>query len=224
MPSHSLPKLVSRFVLLFLFFDVSLVVASPVSISVDVQVVGGQSSPPPAQPTPPPAQPTPPPAQPTPPPAQPTPLPAQPTPLPAPTSASPTPPASPPSASPTPAPTSAPPPLEPAPADQVLLGGVASGVRSNVDGIPSRSPACVTTECIAYYPVSLRHNHQSLGQATNVDMALVCRCVLLASNRTKYSLSLDRDGSAKGRPCTILNVSSPWPKFSDYQPVRRKPY
>ena len=128
---HSLSQLVSCFFSAFIFFHVSFGVAAAVPITQGVQVIA---------------------AQPTPPPAQPTPLPAAGFTA-AQTPASAIPPVPPPSASPTPHPAAAPLPAAPAPVDQKLLAGVASGVRSEVSGKPASSPGCVTTECIAFYPV-----------------------------------------------------------------------
>ncbi|MDI1493213.1 MAG: hypothetical protein OHK93_005001 [Ramalina farinacea] len=146
--------------------------------------------------------------------AQPIPVPAQPTPLPAqgflpvattPVSAAP-------SAEPTPAPIAAPPTPTPAPApaDPALLGGVASGVRSEIDGIPSSSPGCKTTEYVAIYPVNIWNPiptdfHESL----DTDAAAVRRCLLLAVGQPKHSLPLDRDRSTDGSPSTHIHVRNP---------------
>ena len=131
MDIHSLPQLVSCFISAFLFFHVSFGVAAAVPITEGALVIAAQSTPPPAQPTPLPA--------------------AGHTPAQTPASAIPHVP--PPSASPTPHLAAAPPPAAPAPVDQKLLAGVASGVRSEVSGKPASSPGCVTTECVAFYPV-----------------------------------------------------------------------
>ncbi|MDI1488659.1 MAG: hypothetical protein OHK93_007934 [Ramalina farinacea] len=86
--------------------------------------------------------------------------------MPAQTSAPPAPPVSPPFASPTPAPNIAPPPIAPAPADQKLLGGVASGVRSDVLGLPTHKILTWLQSVEVFYWLQAHPNTACLSSVT----------------------------------------------------------
>ena len=178
MDIHSLPQLVSCFLSAFLFLHVSFGVAAAVPITEGVQVNAAQSTPPPAQPTPLPAADL---------------MPAQ-------TPASPTAPVAPPSASPTPQSAAAPPPAAPAPIEQKLLAGVVSDVRSEVSGKPASSPGCVTTECVALYPVWFRARSPCVVYLTSLQSVNVYYWPPATPNTACLSTVTDKPSPAPQPP------------------------